>query len=303
MDNICKICDQPVTEEKHFWKVHHLKREDYYKRYYPKKDLLTGEEIPFKSVEQYLFSDFANKKNLASWVKKNPDKAPEYCKNLLIQRKEKKNLIYSLSQVELKTLPMPSIPTYESLLGDYYNLCESLGFKNKYRKLKENLDFVPTDYTVQTDTREQREIIFEDKETIHSKLDFGDYLLRSESNYVYFERKTLADLIGTCSTGYERFKKELQRAQDANEHLIIICEEKLQNLLSFNYLPHISRKIKVTPDYIAHNIRELIQEFSKMQFVFCDGRIKTKETMEKILWMGLIYKNLDLQLLMDERII
>lgn len=303
MNVICPICNQEFSDNKHPYSNHKIKLADFFPKYFPKLDKLTNEPIPFKSIEQYLTTDFVNKRNLASWVKKQPvEVAKDYCKELLIKRKNKKGLIYSMSQVELRTLPMPSVLTYNELFGDYYKLCEEIGLKNKYKSV-DKLEFKPCEYNVQIDSREQSPFIFKYLKSEVKKLNFGDYLLQSSDNYVYFERKSLSDAIGSLSTGYERFCRELDRAQEAKEHLIIIVEESLNNLLSFNYLPHISKKIKVTPDFITRNIRDIIQKYPLVQFLFANGRVKAVEVMEKILFMGEIYKEIDLGLVYDSKLL
>ena len=109
-------------------KAHKLSIGDYYNKYYPRYDKHTNELIKFKNKEQYFSSDFNNKRNLKNWLKKiKPSEAKEYCRDLLVKRKEEKKLVYSPTEVELRTLPLPPIPFYEELFGSYYKLCEELG--------------------------------------------------------------------------------------------------------------------------------------------------------------------------------
>ena len=59
------------------------------------------------------------------------------------------------------------------------------------------------------------------------KLEVGDYGLRLDDGTlapVVFERKSKADLWGTLTKGYERFKREIKRAKDDNVKLILITE-------------------------------------------------------------------------------
>ena len=135
----CQACGKEFEKDRGLHlhiKAHKLSIGDYYHKYYPRRDRYTNELIKFKNKEQYFSSDFNNKRNLKSWLKKIPlSDAREYCKNLLIKRKEEKNLVYSLSEVELRTLPIPPIPFYEELFGSYYELCGEIGYKNKFKKL------------------------------------------------------------------------------------------------------------------------------------------------------------------------
>lgn len=65
-------------------------------------------------------------------------------------------------------------------------------------------------------------------------LPFGDYwaeVQKEDGTWcevpVVFERKSLGDLFGTLSKGYERFKREIQRAKDVGVHLILVIEGSL----------------------------------------------------------------------------
>jgi hypothetical protein len=86
------------------------------------------------------------------------------------------------------------------------------------------------------DTREQRPLEFEVdgevSEVITTKLPYGDYACGWEDKEgkhvkfmpLFFERKSLGDLYGTMGKGMERFKKEIERANDDGSKLIIIVE-------------------------------------------------------------------------------
>ena len=135
MNQFCLICnnsfDSDSSLHKHL-RSHKLRIEDYYLQYYSKKDLLTGEPIVFKNKDQYLSSDFNNKNNLNAWIKKvDRNTSSEYFQKLLLTRKEKKNIKYTLSQVECRSLPLPNIIKLHQIFGDYYKTCENLGFINK----------------------------------------------------------------------------------------------------------------------------------------------------------------------------
>ena len=90
------------------------------------------------------------------------------------------------------------------------------------------------------DTREQRELEFNHPyiDSIERvKLDFGDYAVRFKDGFippVYIERKSLGDLFGTMTSGYARFKKELQRAQEAKATLKLMIEANFSEVL-FGY--------------------------------------------------------------------
>lgn len=311
MSVICKVDGKEFKDEKslHFaLRSYGLNKEKYYHTYYPKKDLLTGETINFKTKDQYLNSDFNDKNNMKKWLKEQSlDKAQEYCKNLLIKRKKDKNLIYSPTQIELRTIMSPSIIFYNKIFNDYYDICSSIGLENKFihpnnitSQFKNKLT---TKDTIYVDTREQSWLKFDTPFEIKT-LSFGDYSCSNENCNCYIERKSLSDFISTLSVkNFDRFKNEIEKAQKNNSYLIVIVEEKLASALSFQYLPHISKKIKATPEYIFHNVRSLIQEYSNLQFLFVDGRNEMKRAIESIFASKCFYSKVDLQLAYDMKLL
>lgn len=80
------------------------------------------------------------------------------------------------------------------------------------------------------DTREQKMLDFSGIEGIEKieelALAFGDYtaIVHERPVPIVFERKGISDLFGTMTSGYERFKKEMERAKTSNMKLIIIVE-------------------------------------------------------------------------------
>ncbi len=87
------------------------------------------------------------------------------------------------------------------------------------------------------DTREQLPLDFSFcenvTETIRTALPVGDYSCEFKNGYVplvVFERKSIPDLFGTLSQDYPRFKKELERAQEAGIKVILIIEGTLADV-------------------------------------------------------------------------
>lgn len=65
-------------------------------------------------------------------------------------------------------------------------------------------------------------------------LSVGDYSVRFKDGSippVAVERKSLSDLFGTMTHGYDRFKEEMQRAKDARIDLILGLENTLSEVL------------------------------------------------------------------------
>lgn len=300
----CLECNLEFSDDsslhKHL-KAHKIKVCDYYFKHFPKKDLYTGEWINFKSKEQYLSTDFNNKTNFKKWLlNQDENKQREYCKNFLIKRKQEKEIIYTPCQVELTSLLSPGINFLNALFGDYYKQCESLGFINKHQYpsllIKNPQKTSKNSEKIYIDTREQKGLNFNFSSEIKT-LKFGDYAFSKEGTKIYFERKSISDLIGTLSGGYERFEREIERADAANSKLIIIVEEKLSNALNFEYLPHVYKKdTRVNSSYIFHKVRQLIQKYPHIQFLFCDGRKECVRVIEKIFSTDIDYMSFDLQL-------
>ena len=224
-------------------------------------------------------------------------------KYLLIKRKESKNLIYSPTQVELRTIMAPSIISYNKIFKDYYDVCSSIGLENKF--IHPNLvgdhfknKLIAKDI-IYVDTREQSWLKFDTPFEIKT-LGFGDYTCSNDNCGCFIERKSLSDFISTLSVkNFDRFKNEIEKAKKNNSYIIVMVEEKVSNALSFQYLPHISKKIKATPEYIFHNVRELLQNYNNLQFLFVDGRNEMKRLIESIFASKCYYKKIDLQLAYD----
>jgi hypothetical protein len=311
MSVICKVDGKEFKDEKSLHlalRGYGLNKEKYYHTYYPKKDLLTGDVLNFKNKEQYFNSDFNDKNNMKKWLKNQTiQEAQEYCKQLLIKRKEEKNLTYSPSQIELRTIMSPSVIFYNKIFDNYYDLCSSVGLENKFihpqniaHQFKNKLT---TKDTIYVDTREQNWLKFNIPFEIKT-LPYGDYTCSNDNCSCYIERKSLSDFISTLSSGnLDRFKNEIEKAKKNNSYIVVVVEEKLQSALSFQYLPHISKKIKATPEFIFHNVRSLIQEYDNLQFLFVDGREEMKKVIESILASNCFYKKVDLQLAYDLKLL
>lgn len=299
----CKICNLEFETDKSFHghlKSHKLRMVEYYQTHEPRYDLLTGELINFKNKDYYFSNDFNNKISMKKWLKLQ-DLAiqKEYLKKLLSQRKEKHNLIYAPTEVELRSITSPPIPYYHNLFNDYYKLCGEVGFKNKYQYPEEELNCeIKQGFKIFIDTREQMPLVI-DYPTEVKGLKFGDYAINDPKNKCYIERKSIADFIGTMSGGYERFCREIERSIAAEANLIVLVERPLQECLSFQHLNYVSKKIKVTPEFVFFNVRELIQKYSNVQFLFVDGREECVRVMKRIFFSDGEYKKYDLQLMYD----
>ncbi len=120
------------------------------------------------------------------------------------------------------------------------------------------------------DTREQRPLVFNHKlitEVEVKGLPFGDYGAMS-SDYqhpVVFERKSINDLYGTLSQGYERFKREIERAKEQNYRIIIIVEGSLKRILMGTAFSN------RTPESIIYQLFTIRVRYD-VETVFCPTR-------------------------------
>jgi hypothetical protein len=112
----------------------------------------------------------------------------------------------------------------------------------------------------------------------------------------------LSDGISTFSSGYERFKRELGRAKKDGGYLIILIEENFNNFRSFEYLPQ-TKHSKCTVDFISKRIRSLYEEFNCFQLCFSNGRVHAAKIIEFILKTNKKIKTIDIQLLIDKKVL
>lgn len=122
------------------------------------------------------------------------------------------------------------------------------------------------------DTREQKPLSFKHSsitEVVNKSLNVGDYgAMFSSDDIIYpivFERKSIADLYGTLSQGYSRFKKEIERSKEQRLQLIIIVEGNLTRIL--HGMPFSQR----TPESIVYQIFTIYARHG-VQTVFCKDR-------------------------------
>lgn len=302
----CAICQEVVTDDKHYWNKHKIKMADYFIQYFPRFDKHTKEPIPFKNKEQYFETDFINKNNLKGYLKSLSIKeAQEFCKNLLINRKIDKKLQFAPSQVELRSIISPSVIFYDKIFTHgYAALCREIGLINRFQPWTKTIP-VPAEIPrgpVYIDTREQKALKFPAPIEIR-KLEYGDYHYSGDPNHIFVERKSLQDFIGTLGKDIDRFHREIERAQKDGAYLIVLVEESLTNALSFNYLPWVNKFTKATPEFVFHNVRDVLQTYSNIQFLFAAGRNEAVSLLLKIFYSGYDFRAFDNQLAHDCHII
>ena len=300
----CKVCQEKFDTEKGLHihlKKHQMDLATYYTTYYPRKNLLTGDPLPFKNKEDYFNQDFSNRRQLIKWCISQPKEvAKEYAINKLKDRILSKELKYAPNHLELKLSKLPDIDVYKYAFGSYGKACQELNIKPLFgskiddRFFNNNSEF--EDLRIFIDTREQKPLKFKVSEDL--KLDFGDYTVGGDDyNYTYVDRKSDSDFKGTLSGGFSRFRRELQRVKDFDSYLFIVIESDLNRLYQNNrYGPH-----KSNLKFIYHNMRLITHEFAgHCQFVFTGTRANSQSVIPKILTLGKTLWDVDLQYYIDK---
>lgn len=297
-------CDNKDDFISHVKNAHGIKIDQYLKWNLNKRDLFTKEIIGFKSFEQYLLTDFVNKKNMLSWLKLEKDGlSKKFLLNKIIEHSKLKSVCYFPSCSELRTISyLPSIKTYEFFFPDLNIFIESTGLIRRfnYNKNELNFNFIHKK-NITIDTREQKPINLIDCEVSIEKLEFGDY---SSDRLLSVERKSLSDLVSTLSSGFDRFNREILRAKEAGGYLVVVTECDINKFLSFSY-SRTGKFAKASSDFIFHRFREVCKNYpDNVQFCFSGGRKESSNLIPKILSLDVnAAKSLDFQYLIEQNLI
>jgi hypothetical protein len=301
----CSVCGASFKNDKglhmHISKIHKITLAEYYVNLYAKKDLHSGELLPFINKQQYLNSSFLNYSNFFEWSKYADKKD---VKNYLLQqlryRVDSKNLKYAPNHIELNLNELPGIDLYKQFFGSYSSACEELKIMPLFNKnimadfFEENLFF--NKLKILIDTREQKPLDFSEK--MFMKLDFGDYTIGSPHyNYTYVDRKSESDFKGTFSTGVKRFKRELERAKEFSSYIFVVTESSIKDIIKNN-----STSVhRSNLSYIWHNIREISHEYENTcQFVFSGSRANSEFLIPRLLYYGKKIWKTDMQYFIDK---
>jgi len=272
--------------------------QSYYWKFFPKRDFYSQELIKFTDLESYLSTDFNSKENFAKWCySANNNEVREYVISQFKARAEKKSSKNFPSQVELKSLFLPSWYGLISIFGSLENVIKNLEpyFVFKYNYNHQPI-FTEVDETILIDTREQNPLKF--KNSRIQKLSCGDYSTSGELfSDVFIERKSLNDLASTLSVGKERFIREIERAKKLNYYLVVLVEEEFSSVLELN--PQNSYSKFINGKYLLFCIREILTQHDNIQFVFSGSRQKSYELVPKIFQLKDQVKFLDLEYLKD----
>ena len=300
--NVCKICSKEFEGDTLFHKhlkTHKVTQTVYYQTHFPRIDLYDKSMIRYKNKEYYFSTDFNSKANFKKWLSIiSPEHGLIYVNRFLTNRKEKKSLTYIPSQAELKTLMMPGIKYINEHYGDYDSICLKLGLKVRFTEKQ----FDPKKFkdisskVIFTDTREQNPLDF-NQSTRTKGMKFGDY--RMAGSEIYIERKSVGDAWGTLTGGIDRFEREIIRAKDAGAYLVILIEGPFDSLEKYPMQRQVMGKIRIPVEFVYHNIRELMQKFAHIQFLFVRDRDEASRIVQKIFMADAQVRNVDLQFMYD----
>jgi hypothetical protein len=297
----CKICGEEFVEpskfHRHLPSKHKTTMEKYYHQYHPRHDLLTGDPILFKSYDWYFSSLFNSRSNMITFFKSHPNRKEEICARLIKLAKKRKQLTTAPDTVYSRT-SMLLTPAQIAKIGlDYSSLCaaEDLKLTRDY-SIRSIAGKIPEDFEITVDTREQKPLAFSGFRLVADKLDFGDYASISHFKRVFVERKSLSDLCGTLSGGFERFQNEIKRAAEMSCNLVVVCESPIEDLVN---LSSSVKFTKASSEFICHRVRELLSAFNNLQFLFLKSRQDMEIIVPKLLYADFDFFKADLQYIYD----
>lgn len=294
---VCLINNQEFSSEKELhsfirWTLK-MKLADYYQKYYPRHDYLTKEPIPFIDKEHYFSTFFLSRTNLVNYFK-NHNIDINLIKEIMVARAKLKCFNFAPSSVECRTSILPTPILLKNKGADFNALCKELNLKCRYNYSAQLSLEYDTPLSIIIDTREQKPLEFSSG-TAHtvSKLDFGDYVSSSHYKKLFLERKSLVDFCGTMSAGFERFKKEVERAANMNSYIITIIEEPL------NHLDNLPEYVKGSSEFFKTRMKDLCQKYENLQFLFVKNRVEMAKIVEKLFRLNNLINEVDVQFYYD----
>jgi len=124
------------------------------------------------------------------------------------------------------------------------------------------------------DTREQDALDFVG-ESEPGSLPTGDYSLRGLESNIAIERKSLSDLIGSMTSGRDRFERELQRGK-ALDYFAVVVESDFEAIASGIY------RSKMNPTSAVASILAFSVRYNTPIF-FCGDKQQTAQITEGLL--------------------
>lgn len=148
------------------------------------------------------------------------------------------------------------------------------------------------------DTREQNP--FEMVGVVKTKLDIGDYAAAGKHfDNVFCDRKSGNDFVSSFTSGYERFKKEVERAVKSDAFLYVIVESNLASL----YKDSVVFKRQGILELALHNSRALLREYpNNIQFILAGDRDSAEKATKYVLSAGKAGTRYDYQFLINNEL-
>ena len=286
-------------EFKKFCRENKITLKVYFEKYEPRYDLLTNKQIEFKDRKTYFETDFVDKRHMPKWLGDQYKKVQEeYIVTKLKHRAAEKEWKFAPSQTEcrsLKDIPALNVVDYCQNSKIWENA--GLPLRYDYGEVKFQFDDV-SDAILGIDSREQKPLKSDRIKTSQTKFDFGDYCFVNEPYFcnTFIERKSIQDLWGTMSKGFDRFNREIERAKSQSSYIVVVVDYLFSKAQSYNYNKKYS---KATAAFIFSRIREIMQSHDNVQFVFSGGRAKSVELIEQVGKLGKYAKDYDLQYCLD----
>ena len=136
------------------------------------------------------------------------------------------------------------------------------------------------DYIILVDTREQKKLWNEKLNEVRlKKLDAGDYSIswdnRDFDDKIAIERKSLADITSTLTSGHTRFKKEIERAKKL-DYFAVVVECDYSTFLKGYYRSSVA-------GYIVAKIAHTLEIKYGIPFHFCNSRTEAKALIRGLL--------------------
>ena len=236
----CSVCGESAKSlaslHRHISTKHKLSQSDYYHQFSPRYDLHTGDLIVYKDRNQYFSTDFNDRESFLDWLADHykEEKTKEYCITKIRERMTRKTISALPSQVSLKSIMLPSINGFEKIYGNIESFVKGMGLCEvdlKYDYLMEPV-FKGGVMEICIDTREQDPLPVRGK---IQKLSVGDYVPNKDFYAdVYIDRKSLPDLVGTLTSGYDMVVREIERAKEMEFYLVFLVEDLFSSALNYS---------------------------------------------------------------------
>ena len=113
----------------------------------------------------------------------------------------------------------------------------------------------------------------------------GDYTTEKLLGRFHIERKSLADLYGTLTSGHRRFRREILRAQERSIQLVVIIEGTKKDMAELKFPKGNERK---TPGFVIVRIANTVSKKYGVEFIWTKNREAAKIKTRTLLKSGIL---------------